>query len=622
MISGLIALALALLFALDALSTRGHLDRLQTIRPQPRPDDADDAGRCVLITAPEVTLTEAQRAGAVALMEMEGWSALHLVPGRMAALPAWSVIRALSPRKLSEAPLDPGSTAGHAVIVTEDLWRRAQPEAPAEDHAAPDLPAFIATARSLKGFADPPGALGAAIVPGLAGTNPLAGRAALRALMGPTERVALWAAPIIWLLLAFSLWASPTLGLVALIALHAQIPAALYGGPIQIEGLWISALLRLPLEIGQWAQWIMGKPYLPGQSPVEAARPIYRELLAEGTGRFFEARRDRCPMCESRDLHPHVEVGDLYQSKPGTFQLDRCGRCGHVFQNPALSEAGLSFYYRDFYDGIGGRTLESLFAAGFQPYVDRAQMVIAHLGGEDAPRWLDVGCGHGHFCAHVRRLLPKATLHGLDLGPAVEEAARRRWVARGIQGLLPDLAPNLAGQYDVISMSHYLEHTPDPRAALSGAATALRPGGLLFVEVPDPECPMARRLGRWWMPWLQPQHLHLMPASVLESRLTEAGFAVMAHGFTEAHVPNDLTMAVVLLGSRLAPRLDVPWRPAPSTLEVLRHGAIWLALLPVLGLAMGLDRVLKGWATGGRHGNAYRMVAVRMAGGDGGGDSA
>ncbi|MFN3197201.1 MAG: methyltransferase domain-containing protein [Bradymonadia bacterium] len=604
MIAALVALALGALFLLDALSTRGQLDRLEYLPPVP--DDINLEGYR-LVHAPGVEVDADTVAASVALMQSRGWSVLHLMPGRMSALPAWAAIRALSPEKMVKAPLDPGSTAGHALIVTDDVAERSRLSEIA------DRPTFISEARRLKSFVDPPGALGAAVVPQLTGLNPFAPRSGLRALMGPSDRIAVWASPIIWLLMIWALVGSPTLGLVAVALFHLQLPIALLGGTVQAEGLWSSALLRWPLEITQWWRWLTEAPYPPGADPSEALRPVYTEELAQGTARFFAPRRPDCPMCGAQALSPHVHVGDLYQSKPGTFTLDRCGGCGHVFQNPALTLEGLDFYYRDFYDGLGGRTLEALFAAGFQPYVDRAALVRSQLGEDrESLRWLDVGCGHGHFCAHTQPMMPHVTFDGLDLGEAVEEATRRRWINTGLRGLFPELAPTFDAPYDVVSMSHYLEHTLDPRAELQAAATALVEGGLLFIEVPDPQCTMAHRLGRWWMPWLQPQHLHLMPMGVLEQRLTEAGFEVVARQGAEAHVPNDLTMALVLLGSRLAPRLDMPWRPRTTALETLRHGLVWVTLIPFIGAAMGLDRLLKGWVTGAGHGNAYRVVARKV----------
>ena len=96
---------------------------------------------------------------------------------------------------------------------------------------------------------------------------------------------------------------------------------------------------------------------------VDAKRPEYEALLAGGLEPFFEPARADCPLCGATDLHELVRVGDLLQGKPGTFRLDECRACRHVFQNPRLSLEGLDFYYRDFYDGLGTRSAELLFAS-------------------------------------------------------------------------------------------------------------------------------------------------------------------------------------------------------------------------------------------------------------------
>lgn len=610
MIAGLLGLGLALLLLGEALSIRGQLNRLEALptRPERSGEPDAEAAEYLALESPGVALSPETVTAASTLARRHGWSVAHLIPGHMAALPAYAVLRALSPRRLSEDPLAPGGTAGHGVVATADVLTRAQPE-PITDDAA-----YIRASRQLKGFAYPLGSAGAVVAPSISGHDPFQSRAALRALHGPADQFVLWAMPVFWALLAWVCFAQPWIGFAAVAALHLQLPIALLGGPIAVDGLWASAALRLPLELSQWLRWVTGPPYRPGEDPVEARRSEYTAELAAGVGRFFQPRRSDCPTCEGMALRPLVRVGDLYQSKPGEFSLERCETCGHVFQNPALNADGLAFYYRDFYDGLGERTLEGLFSAGFQPYDARAQWVRAYA---EAPgRWLDVGCGHGHFCAHARRVFPGTRFAGLDVGPAVEEAARRRWLDEGVQGLLPDVVQEMEGHYDVLSMSHALEHVPDPKVELAAAARALAPDGLLFIEVPDPEFPLGLRLGRYWMPWLQPQHLNLLPISVLERALEEVGLEVVDRHRAEAHVPNDLAMAVINLGSSVLPRLDRPWRRPDGPLAHLVNGLGWVALSPLVALGAGLDRLLASWFTRGGVGNTYRVLARRPSSGD------
>ncbi|MET8996462.1 class I SAM-dependent methyltransferase [Amycolatopsis sp. NPDC004169] len=347
--------------------------------------------------------------------------------------------------------------------------------------------------------------------------------------------------------------------------------------------------------------------------PVALRRPAYLADLAGGVDRFFEPRRTSCPWCASEALSARVRTTDLLQHKPGRFVLDECRDCGHVFQNPRLNPAGLELYYRDCYDGLGEQNMTGMFESNRAGYRSRAE--LARDNGA-AGEWLDVGMGHGHFCQEAAAVLPGVAFDGLDLGDAVELARREGRIRTGYQGSFVDLAEDLARRYDVVSMYHYLEHTTDPRRELAAAGTVLRPGGLLAIELPDPECRWAGVLGRWWMPWLQPQHLNLMPIGNLRAELAAHGFTVVAEQRGEPHAAIDVLAAALMVVNALTiAGEDLPWRATPPARwrRILRK-ATFVACVPVFVLASLVDRITaplgrrRGWS------NAYRVVARRDAG--------
>lgn len=351
---------------------------------------------------------------------------------------------------------------------------------------------------------------------------------------------------------------------------------------------------------------------------VAELRPLYEKELAQGTGRFFLPRRPDCPWCGSPRLRERLRTTDLIQRKPGRFVLDRCQDCGHVFQNPRLSPEGLDFYYRDFYDGLGERRLAGVLES-FNALV-RTVTAAGHrrrvrpvLPFAPAPeRWLDVGTGGGDFCEAARELLPATVFDGLDRGEGVELAEREGRVARGYRGMFPRLADRLAGRYDVVSMFHYLEHSTEPERELAAARRALRPGGLLLIEVPDPDSPYGRLLGRWWLPWLQPQHLHLIPVGNLRRRLGDMGFTVLAEQHREAHFPVDLLAGCWLLINSVAPPADAPWlSEPPGRVRLGLRNAVRVSGAPLLALACLLDQTAALCGGRARLSNAYRIVARR-----------
>lgn len=335
---------------------------------------------------------------------------------------------------------------------------------------------------------------------------------------------------------------------------------------------------------------------------------LYREAA-------FEDARPSCPWCESHDLTAHLLTTDLLQLKPGVFRLDRCGHCGHIFQNPRLNAEGLEYYYRDFYDGLNFSKMQKGMRRKRATYRRRASALQPFTTTPMA--WLDVGAAHGHFCETARNVFPGTLFHGLDASGSLAEAVVQGRVDRAFQMELPSLlnSPLRATGYDVISMFHVLEHVTNPRTYLECAMELLKPGGLLVIEVPNPACPMARLLGRYWLPWLQPQHLHLASCQNIVRLLGELGWDVLVADEGVAHDPIDITAAVALFANRHLPRAKTPWHTAePTRSRQLLRRAGWMAALPLMLAGHVADRAIVGpLLRMNGQGNAIRIIGRRRA---------
>ncbi|MCQ4213774.1 MULTISPECIES: class I SAM-dependent methyltransferase [Streptomyces] len=349
----------------------------------------------------------------------------------------------------------------------------------------------------------------------------------------------------------------------------------------------------------------------PSAQAVAERRPAYLTELARGTERFHEPRRPDCPWCGSTKLGTRLRTTDLLQHKPGTFTIDQCRSCAHSFQNPRLTPEGLNFYYRDFYDGLGADQAERIFGAQTSTGRHRAAThALAHFLEPEA--WLDVGTGHAHFPAAAKEVLPYTAFDGLDIGDGVEEGRRQGRIEEAHRGFLTELAPRLAGRYDAMSMFHYLEHSLDPREELKAAHRVLRPGGHLMIEVPDPESRYAALLGKWWVSYFQPQHLHFIPQANLRAELAALGYTVVAVDRRAPHVPLDLTAACALFLGHCLPAADSPWRTrTPSDAQRRLRRVLTHASAPALLAARSADRLLAPLVSRTGFANAYRVIARR-----------
>ncbi|HKE75189.1 MAG TPA: class I SAM-dependent methyltransferase, partial [Acidimicrobiales bacterium] len=180
----------------------------------------------------------------------------------------------------------------------------------------------------------------------------------------------------------------------------------------------------------------------------------------------------------------------------------------------------------------------------------------------------------------------------LDQSDAVEEAVARGWVAQGHRGLFPKLAPELEEQFDVVSMFHYLEHTVDPLAEVDAAWRVLEPGGHYMIEVPAPDSRPARWLSWAWGPWMQPQHLNLLPMSALVGVLEARGFEVVGTERATCAQPFDGTWAAFQVLVRLIPGPNAPWTPPRGPVHRALRVAGLVAGLPLLLAGVLADRAV------------------------------
>lgn len=544
------------------------------------------------------------RRAAVGHARRHGLDVLDLVPAGLPAERALDLVRTLDLRTYRTDPLAVGRGAGFATVVSADLLDRA-----GQSRGPLDPGAFgVATAR-LRKFTT---RADLSVVPSACPRGPLGrGRRAWLIGLGVPVAWTVATSAAAYLAVLAALAVSPLWGLLA-VAAYCAVPYLVFGGTVLTpHDLHAAALLRLVREPLGWWRTLTDPPSAwecERADLTAAARAYYRSEIDRGVERFLEPRREDCPWCGSRSLAVRLRTGDMIQGKPGRFTLERCRDCGHVFQNPRLGAEGLTFYYRDCYDGLGGEYMERLLCSQAGALRARARFAAGHVGRPRA--WLDVGTGPGHFSRAAAQLFPGTAFDGLGRG--VEEGARRGWLRTAHPGGLRDLPQDLVGRYDVISMHHHLEHIGDPLGELDAAVKALPAGGHLLIEQPDPECRL-RHLGRVWIPWLQPQHLDMVTADNLVGALGARGMRVLVVQRRAAHQRLDAAAAVLIGLNTLAPDPSRPWADGPPTRAARLRRVLAQAALPSLLLAAALvDRLILPLVPG--PGNAYRVLARKDEG--------
>jgi SAM-dependent methyltransferase len=219
-----------------------------------------------------------------------------------------------------------------------------------------------------------------------------------------------------------------------------------------------------------------------------------------------------CPLCGNRD-------GEFERELAG-FTLQRCSSCRFVYTNPRPTDDELTRHY----SGADGEQLIAHYSRVVTPSVlgqyrktlEQIERVVPEKG-----RLLDLACAAGYF--YEQAALRGWEAHGVDLGEWALEATRRRGLPNMHVGLLSEIGFP-AHHFDVVHSAQMLEHLTDPSAILADIKRVLRPGGVLYVDVPNYHT-LSIRLGRDDF-WLNnpPEHLNYFTPKTLRRLLAQNGF--------------------------------------------------------------------------------------------------
>jgi ubiquinone/menaquinone biosynthesis C-methylase UbiE len=261
-----------------------------------------------------------------------------------------------------------------------------------------------------------------------------------------------------------------------------------------------------------------------------------------------------CPVCSTEPARLLSTVPDPLALDEEPFGLVRCAGCGLVYTQPRPDAASLGAYYRDVYSGRGGDQMHDAQTNQGLWYINEARWKVlaphTQLGPED--RVLDVGCGYGAWLAFVYGRTG-SELFGIDTDAgSIERNLCKDHGTLGVGSLEEQEFPD--GHFAMVSMMHSLEHMPRPVQTLVELRRVLRPGGLLFLEVPNYASLLRSVLGRHWFPLLVPQHLQHFEVPTLRRALEEAGFEHILV-LRPAWCPAELTLS---LGPLLGRSMGMP----------------------------------------------------------------
>ncbi|WP_157698772.1 class I SAM-dependent methyltransferase [Geobacter sp. DSM 9736] len=120
---------------------------------------------------------------------------------------------------------------------------------------------------------------------------------------------------------------------------------------------------------------------------------------------------------------------------------------------------------------------------GLKVYENANPKILELYEGEE--RVLDIGCGAGALGAAIRKINPKAVVHGVDASPEAGKLAADRLDWFRCMDLDNEPLPHGPERYDLIIFGDVLEHLKNPYRLLSQSRDLLAPSGKVILSLPN-----------------------------------------------------------------------------------------------------------------------------------------
>lgn len=266
-----------------------------------------------------------------------------------------------------------------------------------------------------------------------------------------------------------------------------------------------------------------------------------------------------CPVCgETLRTLLHVDLVDnVFRAAQGKWALWTCMKCHSAYLDPRPSQVTIHRAYANYYthkadtthapdykslsflrrlrrimsngylnDQYGTRRYPASILGLWVAKIFPAQREILDVEFRYLPvplrgqRLLDIGCGSGKFLVSAREAGWQVS--GIEPDPEAADTTRQL----GVDVLVgtAELLDRESECFDVITISHVIEHVHDPKKLLEDIYRLLKPNGVLYIETPNIDSQWSNLFRKNWRGLETPRHIVLFTPEGIANLLLKSGF--------------------------------------------------------------------------------------------------
>jgi 2-polyprenyl-3-methyl-5-hydroxy-6-metoxy-1,4-benzoquinol methylase len=189
---------------------------------------------------------------------------------------------------------------------------------------------------------------------------------------------------------------------------------------------------------------------------------------------------------------------------------------------------------------------------------DRLDIPLRYLAMAEKGCMLDVGCGEGSVLKLARDLGWNA--EGVDFDAQAVDTSRHKGLSVRLGRLADQHYANES--FDLVLMSHVIEHVHDPLATFVEIRRVMRSGGTMVITTPNAASWGHRYFDRDWAALDPPRHLQIFTANSLAALARRAEFVQSAVSSTLRITPFDFIQSRLI---RKSGRGEMMLPPGPWT---------------------------------------------------------
>lgn len=230
-----------------------------------------------------------------------------------------------------------------------------------------------------------------------------------------------------------------------------------------------------------------------------------------------------CPLCRHMDVRYKFSASSRYREDCKEFEYFECQNCKIIFQNPMLETNELEKDYKNM------PMIRAKMSSGLSGFATRIFDKFVNfpikkllLNVYTSGNILDYGAGEGMIISAFDKIISSDNLYVLELTEELKNLLSKKYIVLNEKEWL-----EAKKNFNLIIGYGVLEHLQNPEDWIWTAAKNQKPGGKIFIAVPNLNSWQFSFFKKDWAALYAPQHLYFFSFETLKNLFEKYNYKIV-----------------------------------------------------------------------------------------------